>query len=115
MSRIESWGRTPQVRHRDVVDLQWRDALPDFGVMDATVLPFGNGRSYGDSCLNDGGVLLRTLRMDHLVSIDDEALLVRCESGITFAELLSILVPRGLFVPVTPGTKMLTVGGAIAN
>ncbi|MFM8569007.1 MAG: FAD-dependent oxidoreductase [Candidatus Kapaibacterium sp.] len=115
MSRIESWGRTPQVRHRDVADLQWRDALPDIGVMDATVLPFGNGRSYGDSCLNDGGVLLRTLRMDHLVSIDDEALLVRCESGITFAELLSILVPRGLFVPVTPGTKMLTVGGAIAN
>jgi FAD/FMN-containing dehydrogenase len=115
MSRIESWGRTPQVQHRDIVNLQWRDALPDIGGMSETVLPFGNGRSYGDSCLNDGGVLLRTLAMNHLISIDEEALLVRCESGITFAELLSVLVPRGLFVPVTPGTKMLTVGGAIAN
>jgi FAD/FMN-containing dehydrogenase len=115
MARIESWGRTPTVEHRGSTSVQWRDSLPNLSEFDSSVLPFGNGRSYGDSCLNADGFLLHTTLLNHIISVDDDALLVRCESGITFAELLQVLVPRGLFVPVTPGTKMLTVGGAIAN
>lgn len=115
MSRIESWGRTPKVQHREIIELGWRDNLPNLESLSTSVLPFGNGRSYGDSCLNDNGILLHTTRLNHLIEIDPDALLVRCESGISFSELLTILVPIGLFVPVTPGTKMLTVGGAVAN
>jgi FAD/FMN-containing dehydrogenase len=73
------------------------------------------GRSYGDSCLNDGGDLLVTKAFHHLLAFDVERGVVRCEAGVTLDELLRVIVPRGWFLPVTPGTKFITVGGAIAN
>lgn len=79
------------------------------------MLPFGLGRSYGDSCLNDGGDLLVTSSLNHLLAFDVERGVVRCEAGVSLDELLRVIVPRGWFLPVTPGTKFITVGGAIAN
>lgn len=79
------------------------------------LLPYGLGRSYGDSCLNDGGVLLATRGLDRFVALDEERQLVTCEAGISLGEILQVVVPRGLFLPVVPGTKEVTVGGAIAN
>ena len=79
------------------------------------LLPYGLGRSYGDSCLNDGGVLLATRGLDRFVALDEERGLVTCEAGVSLGEILQIVVPRGLFLPVVPGTKEVTVGGAIAN
>ncbi|EDY17262.1 FAD linked oxidase domain protein [Chthoniobacter flavus Ellin428] len=79
------------------------------------MLPFGLGRSYGDSCLNDGGDLLVTEELKHLLAFDAERGMMRCEAGVTLDELLRFIVPRGWFLPVTPGTKFITVGGAIAN
>ena len=79
------------------------------------MLPFGLGRSYGDSCLNDGGVLLLTTSLNHIVAFDDEHGLFRCEAGVSLDEVLKVIVPRGWFLPTTPGTKFVTVGGAIAN
>ena len=80
-----------------------------------TLLPFGLGRSYGDSCLNEGGALLETHGMRHLMRFDDSAGLLRCEAGTSLAEILDFGLPRGWFLPTTPGTKFVTVGGAIAN
>jgi FAD/FMN-containing dehydrogenase len=79
------------------------------------MLPFGLGRSYGDSCLNDGGDLLVTESLDHILAFDEEQGRIRCESGVTLDALLRVIVPRGWFLPTTPGTKFITVGGAIAN
>jgi FAD/FMN-containing dehydrogenase len=79
------------------------------------MLPFGLGRSYGDSCLNDGDVLLLTTSLNHIVAFDDEHGLFRCEAGVSLDEVLKVIVPRGWFLPTTPGTKFVTVGGAIAN
>jgi FAD/FMN-containing dehydrogenase len=79
------------------------------------MLPFGLGRSYGDSCLNDGGDLLVTEALKHFLAFDAERGVMRCEAGVTLDELLRFIVPRGWFLPVTPGTKFVTVGGAIAN
>ena len=79
------------------------------------VLPYGQGRSYGDSCLNDGGTLLRTGGLDRFIALDVETGTLRCEAGVTLGEILDLVVPRGLFLPVLPGTRHVSVGGAIAN
>ena len=111
---MESWGRVPRASETSVVRHVWRDArIPDCG--GASILPRGLGRSYGDSCLNDRGVLLDVTPLDRLISLDTSAGVLRCESGVSFHELVAFLVPRGFFLPVTPGTAHITVGGAIAN
>lgn len=107
-----SWGRYFNYSH-DEHAMHWRqDALP----LSATkCLPYGLGRSYGDSCLNDSGVLINTRALDHLIAFDADTGVLRCETGISLAEILQLCVPRGWFLPVTPGTKFVTLGGAIAN
>src|SRR6202012_329839 len=72
-------------------------------------------RSYGDSCLNDGGALLHTSGLDRFIDFDSETGVLRCEAGGTLAQILELGVPRGWFLNVVPGTKFVTVGGAIAN
>ena len=111
---FESWGRYPRAHHT-VVPIHWRNwnfSAPDAG---GTVLPFGLGRSYGDCCLNDGQTLLSTRGLNRFISFDPASGLLRCESGVSLAEILDTFVPRGFFLPVTPGTKFVTLGGAIAN
>jgi FAD/FMN-containing dehydrogenase len=96
-----------------VVPLHWAGEvrLPE----GRPLLPYGLGRSYGDSCLNDGGVLLVTRGLDRFLALDEERELLTCEAGVSLGEILQLVVPRGLFLPVVPGTKEVTVGGAIAN
>jgi FAD/FMN-containing dehydrogenase len=107
-----SWGGKASAGSRGA-DLAWRgDALP---TGERRMLAYGMGRSYGDSCLLDDGCLVETRRMDHLIAFDPETGVIRCEAGCTLAQLLEFSVPRGWFVPVTPGTKFVTVGGCVAN
>jgi decaprenylphospho-beta-D-ribofuranose 2-oxidase len=74
----------------------------------------GLGRSYGDPAGNrDGGVIL-TPQWDRMLQLDSAAAILECEAGLSLATILKVLVPRGFFLPVTPGTKFVTVGGAIA-
>ena len=113
MDRYVSWGLYPKANH-EVRILGCRD----YGVappMGKTQLPFGNGRSYGDSCLNDGGLLLDAGALDRFISFDRTTGILRCEAGVLLSEILRLCVPRGWFLPVTPGTQYVTVGGAIAN
>lgn len=114
MSRdaVLSWGRYPRQSHH--VERLWdrHRPLPNF---ERFVLPFGNGRSYGDVCLNDAGVLLATRRMDRYMDFDPIGGSLTCESGVLLKEILDLIVPQGWFLPITPGTKYVTVGGAVAN
>ncbi len=111
----QSWGRYPRAT-QDIVKLHWRsDPLPLSRLRNKTILPYGNGRSYGDSCLNDGGVLLDTRGLDRLLAFDRENGILRCEAGVLLSEILALVVPHGWFVAATPGTQFVTVGGAIAN
>lgn len=111
-----SWGRYPQATHRALLPVAGPgDALPPT-TAGTTVLPFGRGRSYGDSCLNDGGSLLTTSPgLDGVVAFDRATGVLRCNAGMTLAEVLDLAVPQGWFPPVLPGTKFVSVGGAIAN
>ena len=79
------------------------------------MLAVGMGRSYGDVCLLQNGTLLRASYLDRLLAFDQQTGLLRCEAGVTLAQILDFAVPRGWFLPVSPGTKYVTVGGAIAN
>ena len=114
-SELQSWGRYPHVTEQRERSVTWAsDGLPvpaDGG----SLLPYGQGRSYGDSCLNAGGTLLTTARLDRFLGFDPATGVVRCESGVTLDAILRLVTWQGWFLPVTPGTKFVSVGGAIAN
>jgi FAD/FMN-containing dehydrogenase len=112
-----SWGRYPRVKHRQVWRVGWADQVPSIldQVRPQSLLPYGLGRSYGDCCLNAGGELIDCSSLDRFLAADFDEGWIRCEGGTSLAELIKIIVPRGFFLPVTPGTKFVTVGGAIAN
>jgi FAD/FMN-containing dehydrogenase len=111
---FESWGRYPKADCR-VEPLFWTDEFPRGTRLPPEVLAVGLGRSYGDVGLLEKGTLLSTVGMDRFIRFDPSTGLLRCESGVTLAEILRFAVPHGWFLPVTPGTKFVTVGGAIAN
>lgn len=118
MRTVLSWGRypvQPQIPH----DVAWRNDLrgtwSDVAAAHRTTLAFGNGRSYGDGCLAASGHVLRTRALDRLVAADWENGVLRAEPGITLEQILDVAIPRGWMLPVTPGTKYATLGGAIAN
>jgi FAD/FMN-containing dehydrogenase len=100
---------------KTVAPMFWLSKPPDLNRLAQTVLPFGQGRSYGDSCLNDGGALIDTAPLSRFMRFDDRLGVIRCEAGATLAEILEVIVPRGWFLPVTPGTKYVSIGGAIAH
>ncbi|MGH9582759.1 MAG: FAD-binding protein, partial [Bryobacteraceae bacterium] len=117
---FESWGRYPKL-DANVVPLNWSCDFPLRPPPATRMLPVGAGRSYGDVCLLDHGTLLRTRGprlsggMDRLLDFDRQTGVLTCEAGTTLGEILDFAVPRGFFLRVTPGTKYVTVGGAIAN
>lgn len=110
-----SWGRYPRAQPARVLPVYWRSEIPPLADLAGTVLPYACGRSYGDSCLNDGGTLLDVAGLRRFIAFDESHGLLRCEAGVTLAEILRLVVPRGWFLPVLPGTQWVSVGGAIAN
>jgi FAD/FMN-containing dehydrogenase len=76
---------------------------------------YGAGRSYGDVAINENEISLNTRKLNKIISLDLMAQEIECESGVTLDEILKLIVPHGLFLPVSPGTKFITVGGAVAN
>lgn len=109
-----SWGRYPKLPPpTEVYHLRWADQPLPASLH--TLLPYGNGRSYGDCCLNDGEAVLDVRGLDRFLSFDRETGVLRCEAGILLADILNLTVPFGWFLTVTPGTRFVTIGGAIAN
>lgn len=94
-----SWGRYPVTTERVVTLMDRHAPLPR---SEQLVLPLGNARSYGDSCLNDGGVLLAVRGLDHFIAFDPANGVLTCEAGVLFSDILDLVVPQGWFLPVTP-------------
>ena len=111
---ISSWGNVIRAPHMLFGLTSRYDGFP-VAPDNTTVLPFGNGRSYGDSCLNVGGALLQTRSLDRFMHFDRDTGVLACEAGVLLGEILQLVVPAGWFLPVVPGTCYVTVGGAIAN
>ena len=109
-----SWGRWPRYEPSAIFEPSNRfAALP--ATISGSMLAYGNGRSYGDVCLNQGGALLHTRHLDRFISFDTKSGILECEAGVLISEIIEVALPQGWFPPVTPGTSFVTVGGAIAN
>jgi FAD/FMN-containing dehydrogenase len=118
MSRLLSWGNHPpfpQTPHA----CHWRDdvapQLESVRAVHGTTLAYGNGRSYGDSCLSVSDHVLYMRPLDRFIRADWDSGLLVAEAGVTLEEVLRLVIPHGWFLTVSPGTKLITLGGAIAN
>jgi decaprenylphospho-beta-D-ribofuranose 2-oxidase len=108
-SKLSGWGLTPAcLTYAEVAS---KIALPTSQASPNTVIPRGLGRGYGDCAINGFGITALTTDSKEFV-LDDSVLVA--DSGASIAEILQFVVPRGYFIPVTPGTKFVTIGGAIA-
>jgi FAD/FMN-containing dehydrogenase len=112
---IESWGRVARGPHAVRTPAYLADAHAMLTGCDRSVLALGAARSYGDVCLNRDGELVRTTALDRMIDADWSSGVIRAEAGITLDALLRIAIPKGWFLPVTPGTKFVTLAGAVAN
>lgn len=114
MTAIHGWGRYPVV-DAAVAAPATRSAAVQAILEGAGQVSIarGLGRSYGDSSL--AARVISSARLDCLLGFDAATGRVRCEAGVSLASLLAEFAPRGWFLPVTPGTKFVTVGGAIAS
>jgi FAD/FMN-containing dehydrogenase len=110
--KVSAWGRLTADEHRWAWIAE-RARLPE--ALRGGGLPYGNGRSYGDVCLNPGGTLWAMRGLDRFIAFDAEAGLIECEAGVLLKDIIDLVLPRGWFLPVVPGTQYITVGGAIAN
>jgi FAD/FMN-containing dehydrogenase len=109
-----SWGNVSLANH-DVLNIDWPDCQFPKLHSNQTVLPYGNGRSYGDVPLNDGGILLNTKSLNRIISFDKDTGILQCEAGILISDIIPIILSHGWFLAVTPGTQFVTLGGAVAN
>ena len=115
---IMPWSRTPRTR-MEVARPAFPDELAPLAMEGAELqgglLAGGLRRSYGDSCINDGGALIEMTGLDRFIRFDRTSGLLEAEAGVSLAAILKLVIPAGFFLPVTPGTKFVTLGGAIAN
>jgi FAD/FMN-containing dehydrogenase len=113
MDAFESWQWPERQAGRMISPDDYEDRL---GAVEPMVyLPVGNGLSYGDSCRSQLGTLIDSTRHNRILSIDPGTGVIVCEAGVTLSDILVRAIPHRFFLPVTPGTGFVTVGGAVAN
>ncbi|MEM6262548.1 MAG: FAD-binding oxidoreductase [Bacteroidota bacterium] len=109
--QIANWGMYPQVQAK-VAELGYTDELQTFVKTEEELLARGNGRCYGDAALST--TIFSTLKLNKILSFDPTSGVMACQAGVLLSSILEVVVPKGFFLPVTPGTKFITIGGAIA-
>ena len=112
MKRIKSWNNYPKVKHNNI---QYINTDTQINFDSEKSLAHGLGRSYGDVCLNENGRLILTKELNQVLEFDKEKGILKCNAGASLKDILNLITPSGWFLPVVPGTKYVTIGGAIAN
>lgn len=113
---LKSWGMYPIINNtrRDFDSPSYlAQQLSTDWAMSGRTIPFGNGRSYGDSALSDNLIYCRPRNL--FLNFDEKNGILHCQSGVLLSEIIDTFVPRGWFLKVSPGTKLVTIGGAIAS
>ena len=113
MLDLNPWSNIPKFNNSKYI--AFNEDKNIFQNSSTTFLPRGLGRSYGDVCLNENGYLVLMKDFKNVLEFDYVNGYINCQSGISINEILEIIVPRGWFLPVVPGTSYVTLGGAIAN
>jgi FAD/FMN-containing dehydrogenase len=109
---LYSWGLYPKIENKKYT-LRSISGLKEHLKEDTETVPYGNGRSYGDSALNDNIIYCKPY--NYFIGFDETKAILHCQSGLLLSEIVQVFVPKGWFLKVTPGTKLITVGGAIAS
>jgi decaprenylphospho-beta-D-ribofuranose 2-oxidase len=109
---IANWGNYPVIEANEEF-FAFPEQLTELLSRPEAFIPRGNGRCYGDASL--AGNTISTLKFDKILSFDTKEGIFECQSGLTLDQILEVVVPAGWFLPVTPGTKFITVGGAVAS
>ncbi len=110
--KLSGWGRYPKLI-LDLINIKNEKHLKIIIPSIGNFITRGNGRSYGDSSLSS--ICVSNIKNNKILEFNNKTGVIRCESGILLSEIIEIFVPRGWFLKVTPGTKLVTVGGAIAS
>ncbi len=114
MQQKSSWGLLSNEYHK-IHKLHDRNTTKSLIENSIPGVVFGNGRSYGDVCLNPNGNLWETRNLNKFISFDKDKGLLECESGVLLKDINQLTIPYGWMLPVTPGTQHGTVGGSISN
>jgi FAD/FMN-containing dehydrogenase len=114
-ANLDSFGRIDRHSRQAIAFEQAVQALRGGMSGRSGLLAFGNGKSYGDSCHNDAGSLVPMRQQKSVLGLDVETGVVEAQAGISLEELIDYIAPHGFFLPVTPGTRFVTLGGSIAN
>ncbi len=109
---IANWGNYPAMLSDEKLFTSTEEAK-EYVKNGNSFIPRGNGRCYGDASLAENTI--STLKYDKILSFDTALGHFECQSGLTLDKILEVIVPKGWFLPVTPGTKFITVGGAVAS
>ena len=109
---LTSWGMYPKIKNT-ILKFDTLKSLREMLSKHHDLIPYGNGRSYGDSALSRH--IVNNKPHDYFIDFDEESGLLQVESGVLLSEILESFAPRGWFLKITPGTKLITVGGAIAS
>lgn len=110
ITNLSGWGRYPVYS----CELERPERYVDLCSNAPSQIARGQGRSYGDAALNENGRVLLTERVNRLLELDVEQGILRAEAGVKLANILEVIVPKGWFLPVTPGTKFVSLGGCVA-
>ena len=110
--QIANWGNYPVVESNEEF-FSFPDQLNQLLDEGPAFIPRGNGRCYGDASLAQRTI--STLKYNKILLFDISTGVFECQSGLTLDQILEVIVPKGWFLPVTPGTKYITVGGAVAS
>jgi decaprenylphospho-beta-D-ribofuranose 2-oxidase len=110
--KIANWSNYP-VMETEEKTFVFEEQLSEAFQYSHNIIARGNGRCYGDASLAQHTI--STLKYDKILSFDTEKGIFECQSGLTLDKILEVIVPKGWFLPVTPGTKFITIGGAIAS
>jgi len=116
MKGISSWGRLSHDDHCVIPLSDRHNVAKLIQVQEEQVgVAHGMGRSYGDVALNPNGLLWLTKELNHLIHFNEDTGYLKCEAGVLLRDIQRLFIPRGWALPVTPGSQIVTVGGAIAN
>jgi FAD/FMN-containing dehydrogenase len=113
IDKFEHWWRTEKRPRGAISPDDYEDRLGTVAPM--AYLPFGNGLSYGDVCHNDRGTLIDSAKHGRILAFDPGTGVITCEAGATLSDILVKAIPHRFFLPVTPGTGLVTAGGAVAS
>ena len=111
-SLIYNWGLFP-INRCEVHNITNYDEIICLVKTNNFIIARGNGRCYGDASLSKN--IVSTIPLNKILHLDESNGIICCQSGVLLDEILNQVVPKGFFLPVTPGTKLITVGGALAS